>query len=312
MTDDEKVFAAVAIGPTRTAFIDCMAKKKTAVILDNFNMFTESTFRRVEPFLYFPAGPSADRAMRTVAEGLWAAGYFGAKPKIGVVHPGTGEFPAMIELLRKALASRGLKIDEESDLQNAQDAQGYASTVLRFKSEDVTHVLPFGALATQLFMQTAEGQQYYPRYGLSSNNALAAVQINAGERQLRGALAVGWATSGDTDEQHRSRLNAADAHCLDVIRKAGIKPPGAGGQLTALWVCDTFFFVRAALARAPTISATGIAEAVDGLGSSYSPAGTWAGEFTPGRRAGARDYRPLRYDSPCTCFVYSGDTKRMR
>jgi hypothetical protein len=311
MTEDEKVFAAAAIGPTRFAFTECMAKKKTAVILDNYNMVTEASFRRVEPFLYFPAGPTADRAMRTVVEGLRAAGYFGTKPKIGVVHPGTGEFPAMIALLRKALAARGYKIDEESDLQSATDAQGYASTVLRFKSEDVTHVLPFGPLATQLFMQTADGQQYYPRYGLSSNNAPASVQINATERQLRGALAVGWVTSGDTDAQHRSRLNTADAHCLDVIRSDGIKPPAGAGQLTALWVCDVFFFLRASLARAPTISATGIARAVDGLGSAYSPAGTWAGEFKPGRRAGARDYRPLRYDSPCRCFVYAGGARRM-
>ncbi len=307
--NDHKVFAVASPAPTRRIFFECMSKNKTPVVVDQFNTSPQSIFDQYSPHLYNPAGPSSDRMAKVIVDGLYAAGYFGKNPKIGVTHQGTPEAKELFEkLLVPALAARGLKVAEVSQNTQASDAQGHSSTVFRFKERKVTHVLALGALNTQLFMSAAESQGYRPRYGLSSNNGLELLQVNVPPAQLEGSLAVGWVSSGDTDMQHRPALHAAERRCLDILTKAGAPPPGnvATGQLLALWVCDVFFFLDAAIERSSSISPAAIGSAVDSFGTSYRSLGTFSSEFKPGRRDGADSYRPLRFDSACSCFVYSG------
>jgi hypothetical protein len=69
-----------------------------------------------------------------------------------------------------------------------------SNTVLRFRSEGVTHVMIFelNALLTVLFMTNADTQGYRPRYGMDTQNGGQVIVGSVPEAQLEGAQQVGW------------------------------------------------------------------------------------------------------------------------
>jgi hypothetical protein len=202
-----------------------------------------------------------------------------------------------------------LSISGTTANQLADASAGVQNAVLKFASECIDHVAFVSNVAVDyLFMNVAESQGYEPRYGLSSLEAPPVIIQNLADpgTQLNGALGVGWSPFSDVDSANFDAISAQPGTlCLNILRQAGLAPSDNNSTILALPSCDGPFFVQASFAR--WISGTGgtLLAAVNGLGSSYHPSGTFSALIDTGHHDGASAYRDLSFVSGCTCFEYT-------
>lgn len=120
-----------------------------------------------------------------------------------------------------------------------RQASGAASAVLRFRSNNVTHVLSSDSFVA-FFMLPAEDQGYRPRYGLNSYHVpAAALQALVPPRQLAGSLGIGWLPVSDVDAAHNpGPVGPGETACRKVMKDAGVNISSAGAALIAMEFCD--------------------------------------------------------------------------
>jgi len=317
-TEDHKVFVVTPQNFEMDSLIACLAKKGVPLIATDhvFGAWSDQTqLDQYADYLYLPGTMNFTRS-GTVIDGLAADGYFGAKPKIGLLYLDSPSITRAVEKATKpALAAHGLQLTDavkissptsETDVSN--DAAQAANAVLRFRSENIDHVLflegageiPF------LFMPQADAQGYHPRYGLSSYDQPAWLTENAPLSQLPGALAMGWIPTLDVGETQDPHNNAAAALCLQIMKAAGQNVTvDRSHQHSAFGFCSSLFFIQAALNAAPTVDVKGLRAGVESLGSTFTSALTLATLFRPGRHDGASMIAPLAFDGGCSCFKYT-------
>jgi ABC-type branched-subunit amino acid transport system substrate-binding protein len=308
-TQDAKVYAVVSpIGTGSDTLYTCLSKAGVLTVSAGESR-DEAFFTRFADWFYEPVDMNLTRIMRTNADALATAGFFGKAPKIGVV---IGDKPdertALAKGLKPALARHGLSVADTFAVPAGNNGNAaYSSAVLKFRSEGITHVL-FGFLGSPLlFMTNAENQGYRPLYGLHSRNSPAAViQQNAPAAQQRGAMGTGWQPMNDVDGNHDPGiLNARQKTCLDLTKKAGQDNNVRATALLALWICDGLFFLRDSLASTRDLSPAGFRKGAEGLGA-FPAASTFRSAFAPGRlHDGASAYRLFAYKTDCSCYQYT-------
>jgi hypothetical protein len=250
------------------------------------------------------------RVLSTNADALAGAGFFGGKPKIGVMLANTpGDQAAVDKGLKPALARHGLAVTDSFVVPTGAGgyvSSAYSNAVLRFRANGITHIL-FTQLADPVtFMTNAENQGYRPRYGLHSRNSPATVmQGNAPREQQRGAMGVGWQPMNDVDGAHDPGvLNPRQALCLKLMKDAGQDITVRATALIALWICDNFLFLHDALQKAPTFALSGLRTGAEALGT-VPAASTFRSTFAPGRtHDGAGAYRVFAFKDDCGCYQY--------
>lgn len=128
------------------------------------------------------------------------------------------------------------------------------------------------------FMIQAEQQKYRPRYAINTFMGPTSVQVAvAPAAQLKGAVGVGWSPVTDVDAAHDDFYNHARIACDAYVRKSGQDFTGKrSAQFAAASLCDAFEI---------------LIQGAKGAGS-IDPAAV----------------RDLRYDTACSCFVYSSKT----
>ena len=216
----------------------------------------------------------------------------------------------------KALHAHGLK---EEDVRYvavpaaagsiADASAAVSSAVLAFQQRGIDHVFIgdgaagiFGGVGlTLLFLQNANSQMYYPRYGFNGNNAPD--YPNHPQRQLVGMRAI--ETIDDSkDKDAGIAVNAERERCFDVMKRKGLPVGQEQTQGVAILACEAVWFTQAALNRAGDSALDRVIPAAEGLGTSYRSVFTFGTRFDPSHHDGIYLVRDVVYDESCSCLKY--------
>jgi hypothetical protein len=230
-----------------------------------------------------------------------------APVRLGVIHVDTPDINALYDAYARELAKHGHRFEQTVTYpQNTQDA--FAATqgaVLKFKAAGITHV--YGA--SVFFMQTAESQNYRPRYAyLPGLGALGVA--NAPAAQMKGALTVGWTPMTDVNDPQDPGETPAGKHCRAVMGRAGLNTGSRADRGTMYNICDGLYALRDALAAGDAPTVLGLRRGYEALGSRFPTALTFQSTLGPRRHYGVDVVRDMAFSSECSCLVYSSRTNR--
>lgn len=331
-TQDSKVFWASA-GPLRT-LTPCLAKAGVSQSASTPTDAGTAFYRQYSSFI--EAGTlQMDRVAASLPALLQRQGWFGAwdttrgaaggtaPVKVGIVSfddPYTKHAvnDVLVPALRRVVPTAPVVVQVQTPQSTSDNGSAIAAmqnATLRFRREGVTHVLPFetqGAGIGVFVAQGADQQRYYPRYGVTSGNA---VQLYADQAlwpasQLRGTLGIGWAplldlTNADNPDDGPFS-NAARRSCLDRMRKEGVDVTSAIIKRQALEYCTNLRFLKAALESGGAVTRDAFRLGAERLGTSFESALTFATRYGPDRHDGVSRVRALAYLPECRCMRYKG------
>jgi hypothetical protein len=95
-----------------------------------------------------------------------------------------------------------------------------------------------------------------------------------------------------------------EARCRKIYKDAGISAPDRANEAGQQTRCDQLYFLKSALERSGQPNADGLRAGAEALGSTHTPAGTFATRFGPGRHYGAAALSDFVFDGKCECFKY--------
>ncbi len=331
-TQDHKVL--VTIGFASANYLACTAKAGTVATAGSLSSLSDADYAK-NPLFYDVQAISTNKLVRNFVAELARDGYFsgwdaasgapGKNPvKVGIVIPDQPQWDAVLDkVLLPALAALGHPVASgdvqrwhfpESNADNGSSIAQIQSAILRFRSDNVTHVLPMDVNSIGFFAQPAEAQHYRPRYGL--NTATQVGSFIGGlipAVQLHGAIGLGWSPALDLPAANNPAngpyAGPGTKHCLDVMSAAGFTFSDANARGVALLVCDEWYSIRDAINAIPSggpIDASSFIQGIESLGSKFSIAGLPIGTFGPGKHFPVtRGYR-WSFDEPCSCMHYVG------
>ncbi|MFP5326923.1 MAG: ABC transporter substrate-binding protein, partial [Acidimicrobiia bacterium] len=234
-TEDNKVFAA--LGAPYESLRQCMENAGAPMTYTSLSGSSELTFKEY-PLYFEPGNLNLNRIGRHTVESLVRRKFFPANARIGLLTFDDPYFRhAMTQSMHPALARHGLKPTDtvyvpspESTSDLGGISAGISSAVLRFRANQVSHVLILdqAAVATFLFMQEAESQGFRPRYGLNTQNgntALSDLLASSGSQdQLINSLSIGWAPSLDLSEADdpNDKASPLRRRCLKILEDGGL------------------------------------------------------------------------------------------
>jgi hypothetical protein len=280
-----------------------------------------------------------DRAVLNEAIGLQAQGYFtpwnaaSGKPspagagtaKVGVIGLDTPDYHYAIDkVLRPELGQLGhapagadvVYLDypqRTSDLSSLSAAA--ANAIVKFRQHGVEHVLIVDATGTLTleFLNQAESQHYYPRYGWNSQNAAQAL-VGPGDvpkDQLTGSMGIGYMpaidlTPGDNPDNGKYS-NPQRRTCLALMKAKGFSFSDANSKAVALLLCNTVWFFQHVLqSAAKPLSQATFVDAVNHFGTSFNSATTFGTYFGPAQHDGGANYYHYVWNQGCGCMRYNG------
>lgn len=326
-TQDTRVFAV--LDGNVDILQECLTKAGIVQVWPGVGLSDSRTFKRFPYFIELET-PALDRLARFVVDELAQQGYYkrgreGPGYKLGVASYDDPVFDRTIATFRRALKAKGLVLSEVGQIRQARavqeigdEAAAIRAMVLRFKSRGVTHV-QFFATATCLqpttFMQFADQQQYYPRYGLTSNDctqfhADTLANTNgegAARRVLSDAVGVGWALPNDVP---RSDFVGREPEALRSCRKITSTDQSEDSEeALPLWLCDSYFYFKAVVEKGgPVVNASTWLEGVATVGRLPS-AYTFVTRTRADRHDGMSAIRHVRFFDDCACFHYVSGLK---
>lgn len=329
-TQDRPVFAALSGGPDTMKA--CLSRAGVPQIFENlFSTADDRTFGDFPTYFELNA-PELGAIGRALPKGLAEEGFFEpADDRLapcprpvctGVVTLDTEPLRRAVDsALRPALEAAGQPLDEISFVpypDNEAELAGAAATlpgiVLRFKSKGINRVLIYGdegGALTAFFPSAAAGQDYHPRYGLTSGSAPQA-QLDAGTvapAAFRGAVAVGWNPLGDLREVDAAPGPGFEP-CIALMEAGGANPrKSINDQVLALKTCDGFNFLAAALrAGLPDLTAASLVAGAEAQ-ATFPTALSYATTIAPGRHSGTAAVRHSAFVESCACFRYVSDLR---
>jgi hypothetical protein len=334
-TEDHHVFATLYGGDP--ALLACLDKAQSVVAYDNLGTSAASIFQKYRYYAEVSLF-NVNRLARAEVQGLAGQGWFapwnaavgapgGPGTKVGVLTYDDPSFKsAVTHDLLPALAKQGhasvstvyVRVPQSTAELSGLSAD-IANAILKLRQAGAEHVVLFDASGTLtlLFLNAAQAQQYFPRYGINSQNAVQLL-MNGGniqKQQLVGSQGIGWFPVMDVADQYASDSgpdsNAARRRCLDLYRRHQVTFADANAKAVALLTCNSMFFLKAAVERGTSttpgvISRDTFLAGVNALGTSFESAMTFSTRFGPTKHDGASAYRPLAYDGSCGCVHYTG------
>ena len=341
-TQGTHVFAALAGGYEP---LDACLHKAGVVEVSGPAGLTDSSTYKKYPYLIELGAPALDRMARLYADEMMKANFYkqGRTDAIGVKGPFklgvvTYDYPVFrrnTELFKRELAKRGVKVSEvayvkfpEQNQDVPQIVADVRSAVLRFKSQNVTHVnfnLTSNGFVQLTFWQQSDDQEYYPRYGLSSNDSAQALIStfdqaqsshkpgSASARTLPGAVGVGWFPLFDVPRADYSgnKETSALRLCKKILSHESFDDPSRNKEAIAAIICDPFFYLKAVVEKGGrVVNQRTFLNGVATVGSVPS-AGTFDMATTATRHDGMNATRKTAFFTNCTCFHYTGPLKRV-
>ena len=310
----------VAVINMRGEIISTCAKKAGLMVLGGGG--TKAVFDRY-PNLFAPAGIRLEGLYGKTVHAMVKAGWH--KPvapwptgKIGLITWQTPEYEyAMKNGYHKALADNRLAPTETRYVAVPQSAGSVAdasaavsNAVLSFRQKGIDHVFigdgPAGIFTgvglSFLFLQNAQSQNYFPRYGFNSNNGPDFPQHP--KEQLAGMIAI------DSYDESKSKdegiaLNPARERCFEIMRKKGLPVGDSQTEGVALNACEPVFFSEMVLNKAGGTSLDRVIPAAYSLGTAYRSPFTYGTRIRPGQPDGMYLFRNLQFESGCSCLKYT-------
>ena len=329
-TKDHKVFAVMSGQADVPNYVACVHGAGAVIISTNLTD-SDKAFLRSYPYQIQPAALAVDTMTRVEVAALKAQNYFSSvdpafsNVKVGLIVDDTPNFERTLNTaLLPALRQAGITVSDNhirriqhlgrlSDI-GAVSAE-ISSAVLRFNADRVSHVLFLQAqgVLTLLFLREAESQQYFPRYGLNSQDAGQYVlDFSGGDavspRNFRNALGVGWYPLLDVPRPPISAGPPERTACANLLKAHGYDAFGdANAEGIALNVCDEMSFLKLSVTRAGSIvNQTTFLAAVNGIGRRWRSTGSHGPSLLmPSKHDGANVYRYFMFDAGDGYFKYT-------
>jgi len=267
-----------------------------------------------------------DHSMLVTINGLARQGYFSKGAKVGVVtwddpyyHYGisTGANPALARAGLKNVPVQYIAVPQSAgDLGATSAAAGNA--VLKFRAMGIDHVILFdgpaginnsGVLVLE-WMQQANSQQYYPKYGLNSTSAFNALASDLPQKELIGSVGVDWTPplSETQQEWNSAPIPGMGRLCLKIMKDAGQQQSAANAQAIQLAICDEMFFLKQVLdpITGPLNQQTALA-AMNATGTRFTSSITFGVDLTASRHDAADLVRNMAFQTSCSCFRYTSN-----
>ena len=183
-----------------------------------------------------------------------------AATKVGVLTYDHPEWNRALPRLLSGLSSQGHAVSPEdvikvqwpnstSDTRNLVTAVGNAE--LKFRQDGVNHVILLDAngLLLLFFSRAAQGQHYYPRYGLDSGSGAQTLESGSDvdPQQLNGAVGFAWSPGIDLTPSAAAKYEPPRMKaCLEMIDKRTGQSlesqPNAAG--IAVSFCDMMYLLK--------------------------------------------------------------------
>lgn len=275
------------------------------------------------PNLFAPSSVRLERLFQVTVRSMVRAGWHEPSPKwptgrIGIITWDDTEYRYATEHGYVAgLREAGLEATDVRYVSVPQNAGSIAeasaaisNAVLSFRSQGIDHVFigdgPAGIFSgtglTLLFLQTADSQDYYPRYGFNSNNS---PDFDSHPKdQLVGMVAI---DSSDTEPANDEGIepNHVRDRCFQVMRDAGLPVGEQLTQILAVGACEIAWFTEAVVGRASDTTLPNMIAAGESLGTSYRSPYNYGNRIGPGRHDGVALFRALEWDEACPCVTYT-------
>jgi hypothetical protein len=320
-TQDHKVFVMEAEGPI---LANCVAKEQAISLTAGAIVADTNARNRQYPADINVSSFTIDHSMTATVNGLAKQGYFTKGAKVGLVTWDDADYRTSIQSgAYPALAAIGLtKVPTEyiaapasyGDLSQTSAAVG--SAVLKYQTMGIDHVIIFdgpagvaqGAILFLEWMQQANSQHYYPKYGLNTTSGFNALASDVPQQELVGSIGIGWMPSLEETSQDfaRTPLRGYGKLCLQIMKNAGQQQSGANAIAVQLGICDRLFFLKQVLdpLTGPINQQTALA-AINAIGNRFQSSITFGLTLTAQKHDAARDVRNMAYLQSCQCYRYT-------
>jgi len=311
-TQDNKVFSIYTATET---ILDACMEKEGGIPIGQGPITTYQQF----PHLVNPDDTRLDRLGAVTVNGLYRAHYFTGK--LGLV---TWDDPLYRYTIAHgylpALQSHGLTPTQTAYISVPQQigalgdmTAAVSSTITKFRSLGIDHVIiqdgPAGVWSgtglTFEWMNQADSQHYYPRYGQNAENSPGWDVLPAD--QMDHALAI-----NDVDVDPKFDVgwhtNRARQLCFTIQAKAGlpVSSSNENDEGIAAVACDIVFFLQRTLNSLSFVNADNFIRAVAGFNTSFQSALIYGTKMFPGRRDGGDMMRTEEYYASCKCLKFQG------
>ena len=305
LTEDDKVEVMITFAGMSPGNMGCFANHGVDVIND-ISTLSDTVMRQYSGNLASPGGFGIERLLKEMVDHLWSTGWLTSASKVGAFsYDDTASATIVNGALKSALAAHGLEIKEYQRV--SKDTGGItqaSSVVLRFAAAGIDRVIPVNA--SPLFvMNAASSQGYRPRYALYSDYGPGALmESTAPKDQLVGAAGIGWSPYLDIGRGKKpGPVSKNETLCFDLMKGAGQTTSSNTTKSFQVVLCNNFFYLAYAAAKLGSAPDGLLALARTKVGASFVPASTFRTDVSK-RVDGAAAYRPLAYDSGCSCFQY--------
>jgi hypothetical protein len=265
-----------------------------------------------------------DHGDRLTIEGLARQGYFSSGAKVGIATWDESDYQygvtAGVDPALAAIGIHNVPVEYITVPQSYSDlgatSSSVAAAVLKFRSMGIDHVILLdggaginsaGILVLE-WMNQANSQRYYPKYGLNSTSGFSSLAPDYPQQEMVGSLGVGWSPSIDLSSADYEALpqNAQQKECLQIMSAAGQAPSTSNQEGIELGFCDEFFFLQFAFRNitGPLNQQTALA-AIDSVGSSFADLTTFGTFYSASRHDGAQLVRNVSFYPSCTCYRYT-------
>lgn len=318
----------------------CAQRAGAVAVYENLSVSSAATFRQF-PAYFEVSMMDLDRIVLNEARALAAQRYFTpwnanlgrpasgpAKTKVGIVAYDDPNFHhAVDQVLRPQLGRLGYPVANRDTIyitepqRNSDVSEMSASesnALVKLRQDGVEHVLIIDAtgLLTLEFLNDAESQHYYPRYGWSTQNGPEALAGpgDVPKDQMTGSMGIGFAPGIDLtpndNPDNGPYSNPSRRACLALMHSKGFSFSDPNAKTVALLTCNQWNFLKAAIeAGGRTINQQSFIAGVDRIGSSFQSASTFATQFSPVQHDGAGAYHYYQWDTGCGCMRYTGPLK---
>jgi hypothetical protein len=310
-TQDHKVsFVLNGNSPTLTK---CLVDKGVAVLGDGSQVNT----RDYDAMRYYvqPGSFALDRLAALQASEFTKMGLFsGPTPaRVGVLFYDLPTYRAAEKVLVAGLKQRGVQVVEEQAFHFAASTQDLGQTqaqvqsaTLKFRSSGVTHVVgvELNAWLQGFFALYAGQQDYYPRYGWTSNQVPTNVMAVVPHRALVDSVLLGFYPTYDTADLKvypRETLR-----CFATLASHGVQVTTGNQRSSAAVACDAVRYLKLALVAGKGVTRDALVLGATALQRTFQPAVTYASFLPRGYGAGAAAVRPGAFQAACDCFAYTG------
>ena len=313
-TQDDQVFAVVLVGQFQSTARSCYAQAETLMLDTTAFPLDQESFEQYEPYLWQPSYPEYGELNAAMVKDLGASGFFKGAT-LGVIGIDNDQNrrvydeqigPALTDVDAEPEDVRWIDGSSSSSLQSGQD-----QAVLAFKDAGVDRLLVVGGSRLASFMMaTAQKQDWYPRFALSTWDS-PDFGIRNYPESMRGAAGVSLVPGFDVaDEEYEFPAVGGEEDCVEVLERSGDTFETRANVRQQLLYCDAAFLLRDAFEGSDgPVNAVEFQAGVEELGDDFVSASGYASGFAPGRFTGATGFRRMVYDPDCNCMRLDGGTR---